>query len=193
MCEHADLAAMVGFVGKHIAEHFRAWRPGRPPAIPAKLLDATAGGAAKRFFQHFGAANCAQSQCRAGLPCCAVRALQLRGDLQVRGRQPDPFGADVVHVREDRGDGASFAGRFGEPGRRVKLFDEKLVHAIIGGEDADRGAVQRAVWLLAMKLGFRHDYGSQVFAVMILPDRGRFASMFSQRPQRWLRNIKQSF
>ena len=55
------------------------------------------------------------------------------------------------------------------------MFDEKLVHAIIGGEDADRGAGQRGVRLLAMRRGFRHDYGSRVFGVMILPDRGRFA------------------
>lgn len=73
------------------------------------------------------------------------------------------------------------------------MFDEKLVHAIIGGEDADRGAVQRGVRLLAMQLGFRHDYGSEVFGVMILPDRGRFAKYVVAKARRWLRNIEQPF
>ena len=48
----------------------------------------------------------------------------------------------MVHVREDRRNGAGLAGRFGSPGGRVKMFDNKLVHAIIGGEDLDCGSAE---------------------------------------------------
>ena len=57
----------------------------------------------------------------------------------MRSCKPDPFGADVVHVREDGRDGADVSGRFGFPCRWVKLFDKNLVHAIIGGKGPDRG------------------------------------------------------
>jgi hypothetical protein len=51
----------------------------------------------------------------------------------VRSCKPDPLAADIVHVAEDRRNGADvvfvgvFAGRFGcrfgSPGGRVKMFD----------------------------------------------------------------------
>jgi len=37
--EHADLAAVVGFVGKYVAEHFHADRPRLSPAVSVKRLD----------------------------------------------------------------------------------------------------------------------------------------------------------
>src|SRR5436190_5454476 len=40
MREHTYLPAMVGFVGKHVAQHFHADRPGQSPTVSAKLLDA---------------------------------------------------------------------------------------------------------------------------------------------------------
>src|SRR2546425_8028123 len=40
MREHAHLPAMVGFVRKHVAQHFQANRPRPSPAVSAKLLDA---------------------------------------------------------------------------------------------------------------------------------------------------------
>jgi hypothetical protein len=53
-----------------------------------------------------------------------------------------------VHVREDRRNGAGLAGRFGSPGGRVKMFDEKLVHAIINGKDPDCGSAELSVNLV---------------------------------------------
>jgi hypothetical protein len=52
-----------------------------------------------------------------------------------------------VHVREDRRNGADFvfAGRFGSPGGRVKMFDKNLIHAIIGGKDLDCGSAELSV------------------------------------------------
>src|ERR1019366_1734796 len=147
MREHTHLPAMVGFVRKHVAQHFQANRPRRSPAVSAKLLDA-APTTAERFSQHLRAASGALGQSRTGLLRRAVRAVELWWNLQVRSCEPDPLGADVVHVREDRRNGAGLAGRFGSPGGRVKMFDKNLVHAIVGGEDQDGGSAQLSVNLV---------------------------------------------
>jgi hypothetical protein len=40
-----------------------------------------------------------------------VRAVELWWNLQVRSGKPDPLAADIVHVGEDRRNGAGLAGR----------------------------------------------------------------------------------
>ena len=147
MREHTHLPAMVGFVREHVAQHFRADRPRPSPAVSAKLLDA-APRVAERFGEHLGAASGALGQSRTGLLRRAVRAVELGWNLEVRSGKPDPLGADIVHVGEDRRDGADVAGRFGFPGGRVKMFDEKLVHAIVGGKDPDCGSAELSVNLV---------------------------------------------
>jgi hypothetical protein len=72
----------------------------------------------------------------------------LSWDLEVRSCKPDPFGANIVHVREDRRDGADLAGRFGSPGGGTKMFDNNLVHAIIGGKDLNCGSPELSVVLV---------------------------------------------
>jgi hypothetical protein len=141
MREHTHLPAMVGFVRKHVAEHFRANRPRLSPAVSAKLLDA-ALATAERFSEHLRAASGALGQSCAGLLRRAVRAIELSWNLQVRSCKPDPLAADIVHVREDRRNGTDFAGRFGSPGGRAKMFDKNLVDAIIGGKDLDRSSAK---------------------------------------------------
>jgi hypothetical protein len=138
MREQAYLAAMVGFVRKHVADHFQADRPGPSPGVPVKVFDAAAT-AAKRFREHFRAASGAFGQSRACLARGAARAVELAGNFQVRSGQPNPFGADIVDVGEDRGDGAGLAGWLGFPGGRIEMLDQHLVHAVVGGEDTDRG------------------------------------------------------
>ena len=85
-----------------------------------------------------------------GLLRRALRSVELSWNLQVRSCKPDPLGADVVHVREDRHNGASFvfAGWWGSPGGRFKMFDKNLVHAIIGGKDLDCGSAELSVNLV---------------------------------------------
>src|SRR3977135_3506595 len=123
MREHTHLPAMVGFVRKHVAQHFQANWPRRSPAVPAKLLDAAT--TSERFGEHLRATCGALGQSRTGLLRRAVRALELWWNFQVRSCKPDPLGADIVHVREDRRNGAGLAGRFGwqfgSPGSRVKM------------------------------------------------------------------------
>jgi hypothetical protein len=143
MPEHTHLPAMVGFVRKHVARHFQANRPRRSPAVSAKLLHAAI--TAEGFREHLRAASAALRQSRTGLPRRAVRAVELGWNLQVRSCKSDPLGADIVHVREDRRDGVGFAGRFGSPGGRVKMFDKSLVRAIVGGKDPDCGSAELSV------------------------------------------------
>jgi hypothetical protein len=109
-----------------------------------KLFDAAAAGA-ERFREHFSAASGALGQCRTGLLWSALRAVKLGRHLQMRSSKPDPLGADVVHVREDGGNGAGLAGRFSVPGTRVEMFDKHLVHALIGGKDMDCGSAELSV------------------------------------------------
>src|SRR5450631_1204498 len=146
MREHTHLPAMVGFVRKHVAQHFRASRPGPTPSVSAKLLDA-APTAAERFRQHLLAASGAFGQSGAGLLRRAVPAAKQSWDLQVWSGKPHPLAADIVHVGEDRGDGAGagLAGRFGPPGGRVKMLDKNLVRAITGGKDLDCGSAELSV------------------------------------------------
>ena len=139
MREQTHLSAMVGFVRKHVAKHLHANRPWLSPAVSEKLLDAAAT-TAERFSEHLGAASGALRQSRAGLLRRAMRAVELLWNPQVRSGKPDPLGADIVYVREDRRNGAGLAGRFGSPGGRVKMFDKNLVYAIIGGKDLDCGS-----------------------------------------------------
>src|SRR6266436_317352 len=121
MPEHTHLPAMVGLVRKHVAQHSHAYRPRPGPAVSAKLLDATT---AERFSEHLRAASGALGQSCTGLLRRAVRAVELWWNLQVRSCKPDPLGADIVHVREDRRNGAGLAGRFSFPGGRVKMSDK---------------------------------------------------------------------
>jgi hypothetical protein len=147
MREHTHLPAMVGFVREHVAQHFQANRPRPRPAVSAKLLD-VAPTTAERFGEHLRAASGAPGQSRTGLLRRAVRAVELWWNLQVRSCKPDPLGADIVHVREDRRNGTGLAGRFGSPGSRVKVFDLDLVHAIVGGKNPDCGSPELSVNLV---------------------------------------------
>ena len=147
MREHTHLPAMVGFVSKHVAQHFRANRPRPSPAVSEKLLDA-APATAERFREHLRAASGALGQSRTGLPRRAVRTGKLSWNLQVRSGKPDPLAADIVHVRENRRNGAGLTRRFGSPGRSVKLFDKNLVYAIVGGKNPDCGSAKLSVHLL---------------------------------------------
>src|ERR1022692_1449589 len=168
MREHTHLSAMVGFVRQHVAQHFRANRPRLSPAVSAKLLDA-ASTTVERFSEHLRAASSALGQSRTGLLRRAMRAVELCWNLQVRGCKPDPLGADIVHVREDRRNGTGLAGRLRSPEGRVKMLDKNLVHAIIGSKDLDRGSAELSVNRGFVKLGWTGGHGSLLLDLIILP------------------------
>jgi hypothetical protein len=159
MREHAQLPAMVGFMGNHVAERFHANRPRPSPTVSAKLLDAPTT-AAKRFSKHLRAASGALGQSRARLRPRAVRAGKLSWNLQVRSGKPYPLAANIVHVREDRRNRAGLAGRFGSPRARVKMFDNHLVHPLIGGKNLDGGSAELRLSLLSLHLVSTRCHGS---------------------------------
>src|SRR5579872_4266775 len=150
MREHTHLPAMVGFVRKHIAQHFRANRPRGSPPVSSKRLHA-APTTAERFGEHLRAASRALGQSRTSLARRAVRAIKLWWNLQVRSCNPDPLGPNIVHVREDRRNSAGLAGRLGSPGDRVKMLDKNPVDAIIGGKNLDCGWAKLSVNLVLMR------------------------------------------
>src|SRR6266849_3646600 len=140
MRQHQHLPAMVRFVRNHVAQHFRPNRPRPSPAVSDKL--SSAAPAAERLRKHLRAASGALRQSRAGLLRRAVRALQLPRSLQVRRRKPDPLGADIVHVREDRRNRAGLAGWFGIPRGRVQMLKNHLFHPLIRGKNPHRRSPQ---------------------------------------------------
>ena len=101
----------------------------------------------------------------------AVRAVELPRNLQVRSCKPDPLAADIVHVREDRGDGAGagFARRLGCPDFMVKMFDKKLVDAIIGGEGLGCDLTE-----LSVNFGWKWGHGALILDPIILLGRANF-------------------
>ena len=147
MRKHAYLPAMVGFVRKHVAQHFRTNRPRPSPAVSAKFLDA-ALTVVQSFRKHLDTASRALGQSGAGLLWGTVSAVKLAWNLQVRSGKPDPLGADIVHVREDRRNGPGLARWFGSPSEWVKTFDKNLVDAIVGGKDLDSGSPELSVNLV---------------------------------------------
>jgi hypothetical protein len=104
-----------------------------------KFLSAAA---AERFCEHFRAASGAPGQSGTGLPRRAARAMELQRNFQVRSGKPDPFAANVMHMCEHCGNGASFGGWPGSPRGRIKVLNKGLVHAIIGGKDFDGGPAE---------------------------------------------------
>ena len=148
MREHAHLPAMVGFVSKHVAQHFQANRPRPSPAVSAKLLDAaptppsaSASISAQRAALSANPARaccgvqCARLSCGGTFRCGAVSLTHLARTLCMCVKI-----AAMVRTL--------LAGRFGSPGGRVKMFDENLVHAIIGGKDLDCGSAELSVNLV---------------------------------------------
>ena len=140
--DHTDLSAMMGFVGEHVAKHLQSGGPRLGPGVAEKLRD-SAGTGVEGFGEHLGAAGGALGQCGTGLLGRRVGAVELGWDLQVGRAKPDPLGADVVHMSEDGCNGTDAGGWFrwraGFPNGGVEMFDEELVHAFIGGKDAERG------------------------------------------------------
>lgn len=84
-----------------------------------------------------------------------MRAVELWRNFQVRRCKPDPLAADIVHVGEDRRNGADVAGRLRHLCGGVEVLDEELVEALVCREDAEGGFC-----LLREKLGSTRRHGS---------------------------------
>jgi len=140
MREHTNLTTVMGFMREHVAEHLRACRPGASPAVAAKHTPASVAG--EYLSQHRSTAGRALGECFAYLLRRALAAVELWWSPDVRRRKSHPLAANIVHVGEDRGDGPDVARRFGSPRRRIDMFDESLVDAIVGSKYLGGSAVQ---------------------------------------------------
>ena len=140
MRQHDNLPAMVSLMSQHVAQHLHAHRPGPSPAVSAKLPNAAIP--AERLSQHLHATSSALGQSRTGLLRRAMSAVEQCRHSQIRSGQPDPFGSNIVHVREDRRNRASLARRPSLPRRRVEMLEKKLVHALVSGKDPDCGSTE---------------------------------------------------
>src|SRR2546430_3067811 len=113
MREHTHLPAMVGFVRKHVAQHFDANRPRpsqpslrnfstRPPPPPSASASISAQRAALSAnpARACCGVQCARLSCGGTFKCGAVSLTHLERTL---------------HVREDRRNGTGLAGRSGTP------------------------------------------------------------------------------
>jgi len=131
MGEHGRLSAVMGVMGNHVGEHGNARRPWPGPAIAQKTLPA-APGSSQSFREHLGAAFATFGQRISCLFLGAAAALKRRWELEVWSGEPEPLAANVVDVREDGGDGATFVARpLRLPRARVELLQKKLVHSIV--------------------------------------------------------------
>src|SRR5437870_986051 len=141
MREHTHLPAMVGFVRKHVAQHFQANRPRPSPAVSAKLLDAapttaerSASISAQRAALSANPARaccgvqCARLSCGGTFRCGAVSLTHLERTLCMCVKI-------AAIVRDLFLPGGLAVGGSGTPGGRVKMFDKNLVDAIVGEKD----------------------------------------------------------
>jgi hypothetical protein len=165
MRKHTHLPAMVRLVSNHVAKHLHTNRPRRSPAISPKPLD-TAPIISERLREHLPAASCALGQCSASLLRRAASTVEQQWNLQVRRSKPDPLGADIVHMRENRRNRAHLSRRCGPPRSRIQMFDKVLVHAVIGSKHLHRGSTDLSVNLVSTRgHGFSID-------VVVIPKTG---------------------
>ena len=108
--EHRDLPAMVGLMRKHVGEHGAASGPDLRIAVTGEFRDPALRIRGQRVGEHAETLRGAFLM-RGGslLDRAAMRVEQGRA-FQVRRGIPEPRHADVVEVRENRGDGATVSG-----------------------------------------------------------------------------------
>jgi hypothetical protein len=69
-----------------------------------------------------------------------------------------------MHVRKNRGNRAHLPRRFGSPRCSIKMFDNHLIHALIGGKDPQRSSPQ-----LSLILVFTRAHRSPLLAPSCFP------------------------
>lgn len=137
--DHADLSAVVSFVGEHVGEHLRASGPGLGPSVAEEVGDGWVR--AEGFREHPGAGGGALGQ-GSGDGLRRGGAGEQGWARDVRGGETEPLEADVVDVGEDGGDGAGVGRGTGLPEAGAVLSDvieKKLECALVDGEETDCG------------------------------------------------------
>jgi hypothetical protein len=133
MGQHTHLTAMMRIVRNHIDHHGSARRPLFRPTVAVKSFD-PALGVGESACNHLGAACAALTQSSSYLFLRATGAVEWGRELKMWGRQPQPFAANIVNMRENRGDRPSLTpGQFRAPRRRIEMLENHLIHPFIYG------------------------------------------------------------
>jgi hypothetical protein len=147
MGQHAHLAAVMRIVRNHVRQHRGIRRPRLRPPIAAECVD-SAAGSRQSGRQHVAAACGTFSQSRPSLLLRASRVVERGRELQMRRRQPQPFPADIVNVREDGGDSPSPAsGQFRAPCRGIEVLEHDLIHAFVNRVTLHEHLARVNVWI----------------------------------------------
>lgn len=134
MRQHADLAAVVGFMREHISNHGSTRGPRAGPTVAHELPDATLR-TGESFGEHLGAALRTFGKRRARLLLRTAGTIKLRRQLEMRRGKSQPLATNIVDVSEDGSDGARAAAwRFGVPSSRVEMLKDELVHCVVDRE-----------------------------------------------------------
>jgi len=153
--EQEDLSAMMGFVGKHVAEHGGAGGPSGDDFVSSELGDAARGLRGECVGEHAETLLGTLLEGGGGLLFGAAMRVERRGTFEVRGVVAEPVATNIVKMGEDGGDGASAtasgSGSCGAPGAWVEMSEEELVHGVVDGvgfkEDvADFGECGEGLW-----------------------------------------------
>lgn len=134
VCQHDDLAAMVGFVRKHVGKHRRACGPSGDVSVANEFRDAAIRIGGEGVGEHGKALRGAFFMGGGGLLHRASVRVKRRGTLEVWGGVSEPSDANVVQMGEDGGDGPStafYAGRFRAPCAGIEMREQDLVHGVV--------------------------------------------------------------
>ena len=141
--EHRDLAAMVGLMRKHVGKHRAASRPDLHVAVTGEFRDPAIRISGESVGEHAETLRRAFLMRGGSLLDRAAMRVEQGGAFQVRRGIPEPRDADVVEVRENRGDGATVAElrswRMGAPSPRVEMREKELIHRLIDGKGFQQG------------------------------------------------------
>ena len=133
--EQEDLSAVMGFVGKHVAEHGSASGPGGDDFVAGEFGDAAGGLRGEGVGEHAETLRGTLLEGGGRLFLGAAMRVERGGTFEVRGVVAEPVASNVVKMSEDGGDGASATagggGSCSAPSARVEMSEEKLVHGVI--------------------------------------------------------------
>jgi hypothetical protein len=128
--QHADLSTVMGIVRDHIRKHCRSCGPRSGPTIAPELADTAVWP--ERFAKHLCAAQGTFCQCDSCLLLGTAGAVELCRQLEMWGGEPEPLAANVVHVREYRGNCAHIAPEsLCPPSLRMEVLENELIHLVV--------------------------------------------------------------
>lgn len=133
MSQHAYLPTVMSIVDDHVSNHGDSRGPRSGPPVAEEFFDSSLRRV-QRLFEQLRAAPCAFSQRSSRLTLRAACAIEFSGQLNMRRGEPQPLAPDIMHMSEDRRDGARITtGRLRPPGAGIQVLEDELIHPLING------------------------------------------------------------